>query len=177
MIRYHPNGYILLLVLSIRAATYLFDLPDKWGKHVGVVVTFYPLKHHAQAFEAHSGIYMLGRKLFQAGIRLAVVLHENEVPHFNYQRMVLVHQFLSGNLRSFFIRTDIDMDLATGTTGTLVTHFPEIVLLVPIDDAIRGHPVLPFVLGLCIPIKSIRLIALEDRHIESVLVNPELLRK
>ena len=57
--------------------------------------------------------------------------------------MIGIHEFPSGLLCFFFSRTYVDMNLGTGSAGTLVAHFPEIVLFVSVDNMIFRNDLLP----------------------------------
>ena len=46
----------------------------------------------------------------------------------------MVNQRCAVYLGTLFIAAKVDMDFRAGTTGTCITHFPEIVMLISIDD-------------------------------------------
>ena len=57
--------------------------------------------------------------------------------------MILVHQFTSRNSSFFFFRTGVDVNLGTGTARTCIAHFPEVVMLVSVDDVIFREELSP----------------------------------
>ena len=44
--------------------------------------------------------------------------------------MIIIHQCFSIYLFSFFIRSAINMNFGTGSAGTGIAHFPEIIFLI-----------------------------------------------
>ena len=52
--------------------------------------------------------------------------------------MTLVHEREPRDLTTLLIRADIDMDLGARATGPLVTHLPEVIVLIPVDDSLLG---------------------------------------
>ena len=50
--------------------------------------------------------------------------------------MALVDQREAIDGLTLFLRADVDMDLGARAARTLVTHLPEVVVLIPVDDAL-----------------------------------------
>ena len=96
-----------------------------------------------KAFESHTGVNNLCRKRLKAAICFAVVLHEYEIPDFNYLRMIVVHEVATGDLGAFFSRTEVDMDFGTRSARSCITHFPEVVVFVTVDDVILWQELFP----------------------------------
>ena len=143
MVGHYAHGYILLRVFTVSAIRQVADYLDDRLEHVGVVIGTFALHHSAQTFESHTRVDDFGRKGFQGLVGLTVVLHEHEVPYFDDQRVVLVHQFAAGHFRFFFFRTQVDMDFRTRTAGARGTHFPKVVVLVAVDDVVGREELLP----------------------------------
>ena len=85
------HGDVYLFILAIFETAQFADLADDGLEYVGVVVGVFALHHAHQAFETHTSVDNLCREWFERAIRLAVVLHEHEVPYFNHFGIVLVH--------------------------------------------------------------------------------------
>ena len=64
-----------------------------------------------EALKAHTCIDDLFCKGFEATVRFAVILHEDDIPNFDDLRMIFIHEFPSGYFRTLFSRTTIHMDL------------------------------------------------------------------
>ena len=90
-----------------------------------------------------TGINNLGRKRLKTAVCFAVVLHEHEVPDFNYLRVIVVHEVATGDLGTFFSRTEVDMDFGTRSARSCITHFPEVVAFVTVDDVIFRQELFP----------------------------------
>ena len=87
----------------------------------------HPLQHRGEALQAHAGIHRgLGQRCHIA-VRIAVVLHEHQVPDLDIAVAVL---FRGAGRTTPDIRAMVVEDLGTGTTGTGVAHGPEVVALV-----------------------------------------------
>ena len=57
--------------------------------------------------------------------------------------MIFVNQFTSRNSSLFFCRTRVDVDFRTRAARTCITHFPEVIVLVAVDDMIFGEILSP----------------------------------
>ena len=73
----------------------------------------------------------------------AVVLHEHEIPNFNHLGVVLVDHLRTGDLGAFGIRAQVDVDFRAGTARTGFAHFPEVVVLIAVDDMVFGQMLEP----------------------------------
>ena len=166
MVGNHAHGNVRLRVFAIDRACHGSNHTDDGLEHVRVIVGCFPLQGHAEAFEAHAGIDDAGREGFEASVSLAVILHEDEVPDFDDLRMVVVHQVTSGNFGTFFSRTEVNMDFRAGTTGTRVAHFPEVVVLVAVEDVVFREELFPVAGSFIVPFQSFLGASFEDRGIE-----------
>lgn len=59
----------------------LLNLGKERHEHVGVVVGAFVLQDGNESLEAHTRVDVLRGKRSKGGVRLAVVLNEDEVPH------------------------------------------------------------------------------------------------
>ena len=105
------HGHIGLAGCTIVDACQLADGTDDGLEDIGVVVRSLSLQGHTEALEAHAGVNHLGGQTFERAVGLAVVLHEHEVPYFDYLRMIVVHQVASAHLGTLFGRTEVDVNL------------------------------------------------------------------
>ena len=67
-------------------------------------------------------------------VGLAVELHEHEVPNFNHLWMVFVYHLRAADFGAFLLAAEVDMYFRAGTAGTCLSHLPEVVMLVAVDD-------------------------------------------
>ena len=144
---------------------------DEAAEHVGVIIGFLALEHHAEALEAHARVDALRRQRLEVAVGLAVVLHEHEVPDLDDLVIVGVHEFTAGNLRDFLVGAEVDVDLRAGAAGARVAHLPEIVVLVAREDMVRRQVLEPGLLRLGIQFGALLGTSLEDRRIELGLVD------
>ena len=125
------------------------------------------LQHANETLEAHARVDDVHLEFLQRAVGLTVVLHEHEVPNLDHLRIVLIDEFATRlAVLLFLFRTAVDVDFRAGTARTRVTHFPEIVVLVAVDDMIGGHMLQPIAGCLVVALKSLCWIALEYRHVE-----------
>src|SRR5690606_8763299 len=171
MVSDYADGYVYFFIFSVGGLSDGFDLFNERSENIGVVIGFHPLQGHAQALKAHPCIHMLFRQFLETAIGFSVELHEYQVPDLHHQRVIVVHQVPSGYGGFFFSRTDVDMDLGAGTTWTLISHFPEIVLLVSKDDAVFRDDLLPQVIGFHIHRKAFLLVSFKYGYVQTILVD------
>ena len=160
------HGHVNLLFATIFKAAEFANLANDGLEYVSIVVGVLALHHAHQTLEAHSRIYDLGRQGFERAIGFAVVLHEDEVPNFDNLGIVLVDQFGTAKGSLFFLGAVVDVNLGARTAGTRVTHFPEVVVLVAIDDMVFGEEFLPIACGFVVAAEAFLFAALKDRHVE-----------
>ena len=70
-----------------------------------------------------------GQRL-KASVLQSVVLDEYIVPDLDDLRVILIDKQVPRYFRTLRVRAAIHMDLTAGSTGTRVSHLPEIILLV-----------------------------------------------
>ncbi|MPM36510.1 hypothetical protein SDC9_83108 [bioreactor metagenome] len=128
------------------------------------------MQSHAKAFEAHTGVYHFGREAFQTTVGFAVVLHENKVPYFNNLRMALVNKCQSANCLTLGITTQVDMNLRTGTAGTGITHLPEVIVLVSVDNSVGRQKLSPDSSGFVVALQIFLRIAFEYGCIQTIRI-------
>ena len=143
MVGNYTHSNILLLVFSIFCTRHCCNSFQHWLEYVCVVVGCFALQSHTKTFESHTGINNLGRKRLKTAVCFAVVLHEHEVPDFNYLRVIVVYEIATGDLGTFFSRTEVDMDFGTRSARSCITHFPEVVVFVTVDDVIFRQELFP----------------------------------
>ena len=171
MIHHHAHGDVLLLILTILASRHVAQHLNEWLENVSIIVRSLTLQRAHQTFKAHARVNHLGRQSFKRTICLTVVLHEYEIPNLNHLRVVFVHQLTTRHLCFLLFRTRIHMNLRAGATRSRVTHLPEVVMLVTIDDVIFRQELFPNASRLIITGKPFLGAALEDCGIEVFRVN------
>ena len=119
-----------------------------------------------QTFKAHTCINHIHRQFFQRAVSFAVKLHKDQIPDLNYLWIIFIDQFTSGNFRLFFRSTRIQMDFRTRTTRTCITHFPEIIMFVTIDNMIGRNVFSPVRSRFVITFEVFFLGTLEYRYIQ-----------
>ena len=92
VIGYHAHGYVGALVGAVFFTRKLLYLTYYGLKYIGVVIALLSLQHHAETLEAHACVYMAVRQGFQRAVRLAVELHEHEIPYLYDLRIVFVYE-------------------------------------------------------------------------------------
>ncbi len=82
------------------------------------------LQHRGDALQAHTGIHAWRRQWQQSAIGLTVELHEHVVPYLDKTVAVFIRRTrrTSGNMR-----TMVEEDFGTRTTGAGISHLPEVV--------------------------------------------------
>ena len=154
MVGNHTHGDVRLLIVAVLLACYVSDGFQYRLEHVGVVVGGLSLQCAHQSLEAHAGVDNLGGKPFQAAVCLAVELHEHEVPDFNHLRVVFVHQLAAGYFALLFFRTGVHMDFRTRTARSRITHFPEVIVFVAIQNVVFRQELLPVRSGFVVAFQS-----------------------
>ena len=137
-------------------------------KQVGFVVGIDVLQDGNDFFEAHACIHVRSRERFEMRGAETVVLHEDQIPEFD-EAVAFEHFFIDRACAG----AQVVVDLGTGSTGTSIGHFPEVVLA-PHMKQVRG-----VVTGLRQPIfcgffvgGDFAVFVLEDGSVETILVEP-----
>ena len=68
--------------------------------------------------------------------------------------MIVVDEITSGDFGTFFCRTEVDVDFRTRSARTCITHFPEVVVLVAVDDVIFRQILFPVRSGFVVTAQS-----------------------
>ena len=170
---YHSHGNIRLFLCTIFDAAHITEHLDDWLEHVCVIIGMLALQGTNQTFEAHTCVNHIHGKLFQTTICLAIELHEDEVPDFYHLWVILIHEFTSRHLCLFLRRTGVEVDFRTRATRTCISHFPEIVVLVTIDDVVGRHVLQPELSSLVVALDVFFWRALKHRHIKVIWIELE----
>ena len=101
-------------------------------EEVGVVVGEHLLRNTGESFKAHAGVDALEREFGAAAIGVLLVLHEDEIPHFEPTRAVL-RMIWEAVRPAGEIGTTIEVNLGAGAARTRLRHAPE-VRIVPLVD-------------------------------------------
>ncbi len=168
MVGGYAHRHVHLLVHTVFLAGQFGNLVDQRGKYVGVVVRLFPLQGHAKALEAHAGVYHLGGQRLQMAVGLTVILHEHQVPYLDYLGIVLVYERSSIHFIALLVAAQVDVNFRTGTAGTRVAHFPEIIVTVSVDDVAFGQMLLPDGSGLVIALQTFGSVALEYGGVQTL---------
>lgn len=120
---------------------------------VGLVHVLHALQDHREAFEAETGVDVLGGQVAEDGevvlalAGAALVLHEDQVPDLHVPLVVDGRAALDAELGAAVV-----VDLGAGTARAGDAHGPEVVLLAQALDAIGrdADPVAPDGLGLVV---------------------------
>ena len=166
MVGNDAHGYVLLLVFTILGTSHGGDGVDERLEDVGVVVGRLALHGHTETLEAHTGIDYLGGQTFEAAVGLTVELHEHKVPYLDDLRMVVVHHVAAGYLLLFFFGTEVDVDFRARTAGTCIAHFPEVVMLVTVDDVVLRQELFPVGSSFIVAAQAFFGAAFEDGSVE-----------
>ncbi len=124
-----------------------------------------------ESLKSHSRVNDMHGQWFQTTVCFTVILHEHNVPDFYNLRIVLVDQVFSRYLRLFFCRTLINMDFRTRATRSGVSHLPEVVMLVTIDDMVSRHVFGPITGSFVIAFQVLFLIAFKHCDIQIIRIH------
>ena len=127
------------LILAVLATADSADTLEHRLEDVCVVVRGFALDSTHETLKAHAGVDDFFRQGFQRTVCLAVELHEDNVPNLNHLRMIFVYQFASRHFGTLFGTTAVHVNLRTRTTRTGVAHFPEVIVLVAIQNMVSGQ--------------------------------------
>ena len=157
----------LLLIRGVFQSRQSLFLLDDGLEHVGVVVRVLALQHAHQTLEAHTRIDDLHLQFLQRAVGLAVVLHEDDVPYLDDLRVVLIDELAAGLAVLLLLGgTRVHVDFRARTAGPRVAHFPEVVVLVAVDDVVGRHVLQPVTGSLVVALQTFRGVAFEDGHVQ-----------
>ena len=160
------QGHVGLLVLPVLHPGHVGHGLDEGLEDIRVIVRLLALDGTYQTLEAHTRVDDIHAQWFQVTVSLALILHEDDVPYLNDLWVILVHQFTSGHLGLLLGRTAVEVNLRTGAAGTRVTHLPEVVVLVAVDDVVGRHMLEPEGRSLLVAGKVLTLVTLKDGDVE-----------
>ncbi len=169
----HAVRHALRSVVLVRHPHRRHRAVDDVGEEVGEVVRLHPLQHGGEALQPHPRVDGGRRERVEVAVRVAVVLHEDEVP--DLQELSLLAQLLEllpGHLgAALALGAQVEVDLAARAAGAGVGHLPEVVLVAQPEDALRLHPgdLQPQLLGL--------VVGVVHRHPQPLLRDAVLLRQ
>ena len=166
MIGDDTHGDVGLLVLAILTMTDLADFLQHRLENIGVVVRGLTLDGTHEALEAHTGVDHFLCQGFQRTVRLTVELHEDDVPDLDDLRVVLVDQLPSRHFGALLGGTTVHVDLTTRTAGTGLTHLPEVIMLVAVQDMIGRQMFEPDRSRLVVATQTLLGRTLKDRRVE-----------
>ena len=111
--------------------------------------------------------------------RLALELHEYQVPYLYHVRVALIHQVAAGDAAGslFLGGTDIDVDFGARAAGAGLAHLPEVVVLVAEEDAVGREILHPSLAGLLVEGGAILGATLENGGVEEFGIDPVNLGK
>ena len=120
----HPQGF----VLCIGGAQLTRGGIDQGSEQIDLVVRVHVLQYCGNALETHAGINRWRRQRVQLTLRVAVVLHEHQIPNFNITIQIVV---FTAWRPTRHVRTVVVKNLGAGPARSGVTHLPKIVLIQP----------------------------------------------
>ena len=129
------------------------------------------LQDRDEALEAHARVDGLGGERPELAARLAVELHEHQIPHLEHVGVVHVHQ-----ARGVAAADAVVVDLRARPARPGVAHLPEVVLRVAGEDALGRQVLQPQLARLVVRREPELLVALEVGGVEAVGRQPVHLR-
>ena len=136
MVGHYAERNVGLVVVTVLFVGKLSQFLNQRLEHVGVVIRFLALNSHAEALETHAGINMLGGQRHQLARCQTIELHENEVPDFNHQRIILVNEGYGIDFLTLVVIAEVDVDFGARAARTGIAHLPKIILFIPIKNTI-----------------------------------------
>ena len=141
--------------VSMRAIGAVFDAAEFAGAlddradQVGFVVRKLALQDGGDAFEAHAGVDGRAGQRRHGARRVAVELHEDEVPDFDEASAAVERELFVFAAGFGGFRAEIVVDFRAGSARAGVAHLPEVVFLVEAEDAVfrDARDLLPEALG------------------------------
>jgi len=131
MIGDDPHAHGRLRVFAVDEARQALGFAVNGRKQIGIVVGVLALQHRRKPFEPGAGVDRRPRQRGHHAGRVAVELHEHEVPQLEVAVAVVD--------RSREPRPLIVQNFAARTAGAGVAHRPEVVLFAEADDPVGRH--------------------------------------
>ena len=141
VVGHHAQRHVVRGIGPVGHARPLRDGLDEGLEEVGVVIGELALHHGGDALQAHAGVDAGRGQRVQFSRRVAVVLHEHEVPDLEPAVALAFHA------EARAARLDLgageavaleEVDLRAGPAGAGVAHGPEVVFRPQLQDAVRG---------------------------------------
>ena len=164
------HGDVHILFLTVFVPRQFTNLAQHRLEHVRIIVRGLALNGTHQTLETHARVNHFLCQRLQAAVCFAVVLHEHDVPNLNHLRMVFVHQLASGNLGFLLIAAAVHMNLGARAARSRIAHFPEVIVLVAVQDMVLRQMFLPDTGCFVISAKTLFCRALEHRGIQVLRV-------
>ncbi len=150
MVSYNPERKALFSSIIFQPGHILNTL-YQGNKQIGIKIAVDLLQQGCQSFKPHACINAGTRKRIQLPLFIPIILHEYQIPHFQPTVTIAntqgAFQFLAG-----ITVAPIIMYFTAGTTGSGITHSPEIVLFPHTNNTFGGDSgyLLPELLGLIV---------------------------
>ncbi len=165
----HSNvGFLLLAILC---TANLANLVQHRLEHISIVVGLLALQGTHQTLKSHTRINHTLRQPLKRAVCLAVVLHEDKIPNLDNLGVVLIDQLTPRNCCFLLLGTTVYMYLGAGTARSGITHLPEVVVLVAIQNMICRQVLCPDGSRLFVTSQSFFGSTLEYRCIEVLRIN------
>ena len=177
MVGNHPEGNVNAFLLAINTATQLGKLVQIGLEHIRVIVRRFAFYGAYQALETHAGIDVLCGQRHQGTVRLALKLHEDQIPDFDDLRVVRIHKVRPGLCAALGSRAQINVDFRAGATGSRFAHFPKIIFFRAIENAVCRHVLSPHTACLVVGGQSIPCIAPKDGDVQLLRIQAVYLRQ
>ncbi len=174
MIGDHLHGDVVLLARAVGLARESRDALDQRREQVRIVVRHLALQDRGDALEPHAGVDRRPRQRRHRAARVAVELHEDEVPDLE-PPVALAGGSEAPAARGFLGAREmvalVEVDLRAWAARSRVAHRPEIVLLAEPEDVGVAEP------GHLLP-QRVRLVVVgEDGRPEPARVEAEVARE
>ena len=113
------------------------DEVNNRAQQVGLVIIPRALKHGGDALKPRARVHRRLGQRRQRARRIALVLHEDEIPDFNRRAAVAVDVLGAILFGIVGVVARVEMNLAARAARAGVAHLPEVILLVETQDALR----------------------------------------
>ena len=134
----HPERRRELGGRVVRTLRQLRDGLDQGQEEVGLVVRAGALKDRRETLEAGAGVDRGPRQGVHGAGRVAVELHEDEVPDLDDVVALAVDQLAPPRRQR--VGTAVEVDLGAGAAGAGLAHRPEVVPVAEAQDAVGRRP-------------------------------------
>ena len=139
VVRHHAQAHVLLGIVAVAQASQLGGEQDVRQHQVSLVGRGLALLDRHQPLEAHAGVHPGGGQRRQLARRVAVELHEDQVPDL-HPAVALAGHAQALLLRAGQVFALQVVQLRAGAAGAGLAHGPKVVGLAQPQDPIRGEP-------------------------------------